>query len=333
MFLSIIIPHYNIESRLLERCIDSIIGQGITAGEYEVIIIDDGSAIPPSWIAGTYKDANVKFIEAPHGGPGAARNKGMQEARGRYIMFVDADDFLISNGHISQCLEILKTEKPQILRYRYHVTEKPDRLKPKRDSKVTTGNTISGAAFMASNNLPGSPCLYLFERELAIKKGVRFPEGCFHEDEEFNTELHFHAQSLIVSDAMPYCYCKRKGSTTANSDINFERKRMEDMLKVIERITFFRSSFYEKSNSIQKRGIDRKLNTLAVDAILNMLYIGMNAKKIHATCTKRLAPLSLYPIPEASYSLKYRIFRMLANNSTGLKVLRLIVPNRKPKNR
>lgn len=333
MFLSIIIPHYNIEKHLLERCIDSITGQGITTGEYEIIIVDDGSATPPSWIADTYKGTYIKLIETPHGGPGAARNRGMEEARGRYIMFVDADDFLIGNGHISQCLEILKNEKPQILRYTYLVTENPDRLKPKRNSKVITGNTISGAAFMASNNLPGSPCLYLFERELAIKKGVKFPEGCFHEDEEFNTELHFHAQSLISSDAMPYCYCKRKGSTTANSDINFERKRTEDMLKVIERITFFRSSFYEKSNSVQKRGIDRKLNTLAVDAILNMLYIGMNAKEIRATCTERLAPLSLYPIPEASYSLKYRIFRKLANNRTGLKVLRLIVPNRKPKNR
>ena len=105
---------------------------------------------------------------------------------------------------------------------------------------------------------------------------------------------------------------------------------MDDMLRAIERISYFRSSFYEKSNSVQKKGIDRKLNTLAVDAILNMLYKGMNAPAIRETCHEKLAPLSLYPIPDAKYSVKYRIFRLLANSATGMRILRTIVPVKKP---
>lgn len=333
MFLSIIIPHYNIKRELLERCINSIIKQGIPTTEYEIIIVDDASDTPPVWIEDTYNETSIKLIIASHGGPGAARNRGIEEASGKYIMFIDADDFLLDNGEIHPCMQILKDESPQILRYRYLVTHNPLKLKYSIKHKIKTGNTISGAAFMSQNNLPGSPCLYFFARELAIKKSIRFPEECFHEDEEFNTTLHFHAQSLIESDALLYCYCKRKGSTTANNDPGFEKKRIEDMLKAIERITFLRSSFYERSNTIQKKGIDRKLNTLAVDAILNMLYIGMSAKEIHRKCNERLAPLSLYPIPKASYSHKYRIFRLLANSHIGLTMLRTITPKRKPKNR
>ena len=328
MFLSVIIPHYNIDKALLERCIDSIIKLEIK-DKFEIIVVDDGSQAPPSWIETSFEGNAIKLIEATHGGPGAARNRGIEEACGKYIIFVDADDFLINNGEIHNCIDILKEERPQILRYRYHVTTTPGKL-PKRSGRIRCSYIISGATYMAGNNLPGSPCLYFFSRELAVKKGIRFPEGCFHEDEEFNTILHFHAQSLIETDALLYCYCTRQGSTTTNNDPDFEERRLQDMLNVIEKISFFRSSLYEKSNNVQKKAIDRKLNTLAVDMILNMLYKGMSVAAIQETCKERLAPLSLYPIPVANYSFKYRIFRLLANSRTGMSILRTLTHNKKP---
>ena len=69
---------------------------------------------------------------------------------------------------------------------------------------------------------------------------------------------------------------------------------------------------------------------LAVDAILNMLYNGMRAKEIIAKCNERLKPLGIYPLPKASYSIKYRIFRTLANSKCGMRILRLLIPSRKP---
>ena len=331
MFLSIIIPNYNICKKLLERCIESIVKLNMDKNEYEIIVVDDGSTIPPAWICDTYRDYNVNLIPTKHGGPGAARNRGIEEAKGKYIMFVDADDFLIDNSEIEDCLKILNDELPHILRFRYHVTLTPQKDNFKKGNSVKFGNTISGASFMTNNNLPGSPCLYFFSRELAVKKNIRFPENRLHEDESFNTILHFYAQTLIESNALLYCYCKRKGSTTANSDEVFERKRIEHLMETIAEISEFRNIHYEKSNDLQKRGIDRKLRMLTIDAILNMLYNGMKANDIHERCKKRLTPLSLYPIPAANYSLKYRIFRILANSKAGIKILRIITPSKKPK--
>ena len=100
MFLSIVIPHYNLPLELLERCIASIVQQGIATEDYEIIIVDDESQEPPMWLEDTFPGVNIRLIKAKHGGPGAARNRGMDEAKGTYIdpdrIMLHTPDFGIS---------------------------------------------------------------------------------------------------------------------------------------------------------------------------------------------------------------------------------------------
>lgn len=331
MFLSIIIPHYNIPDKLLRRCVQSILIQGIPDNEYEIIIVDDGSDTKPTWV--TELDKNIRLINGEHSGPGGARNKGIEAATGEYIMFVDADDFLFNNGEILSCIEKLKSERPHILRYRYIVKkEREENISPKKKN-IRFSNTISGAVYMEKNNLSGSSCTFFFRRELALKKGITFPENTFHEDEEFNTILHYHAQSLVDSNATLYCYSIRNGSTTANDSTEFEKRRISDFMDIIVRIHRFAQCNSGKSNPIQARAIAHKLDTLVVDAILNMMYSGMGIREIRKRCKSTLSPISLYPLRKASYSLKYRIFRCLTSNLFGMMLLRIITPSRKPAKR
>lgn len=332
MLLSIVIPHYNLPREMLKRCIDSIIEQALPNGTYEIIIVDDGSEEQPLWLCNEYKNYNIKLINDNHGGPGHARNRGIEEAQGKYIQFVDADDYLFPNGDMLQCIAMLESERPQILRFGYIVKtdDRPDTIRP---HKVNFSNTISGAVFMRDNNLSGSPCTYFFQRSLAIDNCIRFPEGIFHEDEEFNTLLHYHAQTLVASDAKPYCYRIREGSTTANSSSEFEKRRIDNMFTIIERVAAYRSTHTAGANIIQRAGITHKLHTLCVDVILNMMFNGMRADEIYDECESHLKPLGLFPLANADYSFKYRIFRSLANSRTGMKILRLIVPRKKPTKR
>ena len=332
MLLSIVIPHYNLPKEMLKRCIDSIIGQALPNGTYEIIIVDDGSLEQPLWIESEYHGYDIRLINNNHGGPGCARNKGIEEAQGKYIQFVDADDYLFPNGDMSQCIAMLESERPQILRFGYIVKtdDGPDAIKP---HKVNFSNTISGAIFMRDNNLSGSPCTYFFQKSLATENGIRFPEGIFHEDEEFNTLLHYHAQTLVASDAKPYCYCIREGSTTANRSKEFEDRRIDNMFTIIERVAAYRSTHTAGANIIQRAGITHKLHTLCVDVILNMMFNGMRANEIYDECESRLKPLGLFPLAKANYSSKYKLFRSLANNRIGMKILRLIVPRKKPTKR
>ncbi len=327
MFLSIIIPHYNLPRELLERCLESITRLNI-ADEHEIIVVDDGSHEPPLWLNESYAGKNVRLITAPHGGPGAARNRGMDEARGTYIEFVDADDMLIPGSTYSQCIGKLHSERPQILHFNYSVVADAGKPVVENSRRVTFSNTISGATYMKKFNLPGSPCRYFFSRTLALEKNIRFPENILHEDEEFNTILHFHARTLVHSNATLYRYCIREGSTTANTSQEFEKHRISDMLHIIEHLAEFRET--QECSTLQAKGFEHKFTMLGVDAIVNMLRAGMKAKEIHTTCTERLAPLGLYPLPKASYSIKYRIFRLLANSKCGIRILRCLTPSRKP---
>lgn len=90
--ISIIVPAFNAESTIA-RCIDSILKQTLT--EFELIIIDDGSADRTSEICAAYGDDRIHYYRKENGGPSSARNMGLSLARGEYIGFVDADDGIV----------------------------------------------------------------------------------------------------------------------------------------------------------------------------------------------------------------------------------------------
>ncbi len=327
MLLTIVIPHYNLAQELLKRCIDSIIALHLPAEEHEIIVVDDGSATPPRWITTTYPGTNIRLEEHTHGGLGSARNHGIEAAKGTFIQFVDADDTLHNNNTMQQCIEVLKHEHPDILRFRYKLCDDSHNTSSKKE-KAHFGNTISGAIFMAHNNLPGSACCYFIKKSFLDKKEIRFSTNTYHEDEEFSTIAHFHAQALIESDAHIYNYHTRADSIVHNSSVASIEKRLNDCLKITEQLATFKALTHEHSNSIQKKGIKRKLTTLAVDFIVNNLYAGKKGKDIHDACKKHLTPLMLYPIARGNYGIKFKIFRILANSRIGLQLLRLLVPTR-----
>ena len=91
--ISVIIPIYNTE-RYLKRCIDSVLGSDY--GEYEVILVDDGSKDGSLEICKGYarREPRVRVIEQGHRGVSEARNRGIRESRGDWIIFIDSDDFI-----------------------------------------------------------------------------------------------------------------------------------------------------------------------------------------------------------------------------------------------
>lgn len=327
MFLSIVIPHYNLPQSFLKRCIDSILATKLPTDCYEIIVIDDGSTTPPRWITDAYPESNIKLIENTHNCQGAARNTGIDAAQGEYILFVDADDTLQHNNAMQQCMEWLEKEHPDILRFQYRICPKYKAEKRYKRQQVEFGNTISGAAYMAHNNLHASVCSFFVRKELLVKKNIRFSQGIYHEDEEFSAIVHYHAQTLTESNAPIYNYCIRNNSTITGRSAEQVEKRLQDHMTVLERLATFNATTSTQSNSVQRKALQRKLTTLVVDTIVNHLHAGRSATQIHNTCTRSITPLMLYPIANGDYGCKFKIFRRLANSKLGLYILRLIVPS------
>lgn len=329
MFLSIIIPHYNIPHKLVERCLQSIIAQGMPHDEYEIIIVDDGSKEAPFWLLDIFPNENIRIISIEHSGLSEARNKGMLEAKGKYIMFIDADDCLQPQS-IHNCIETLKKELPQILRYDFKVCKNNKNIKRRGYKRYKTSNTISGAAFMAKTNLKAGAWLYFFQKDLAIKHNIQFIRGIYHEDEYFTTILHYHATTLINSNALIYNYCIRPNSITTAPTQETRDKRISDLITTLKELIKFRNEQTGKSNPLQKEGLNRKITTLTTDTILNIFYNNKSAKEAKKICNSELKDLGLYPLPFAKYSLKYRVFRIIANNTIGLYLLRALLPKHRP---
>ena len=91
--ISIIVPIYNVE-KYLSRCINSVLSQ--TFPDFELLLIDDGSTDKSGYICDGYaqKDSRIKVFHIENGGVSAARNYGLDNARGEWITFVDADDWI-----------------------------------------------------------------------------------------------------------------------------------------------------------------------------------------------------------------------------------------------
>ena len=91
--ISVVVPIYNVE-RYLHRALDSLLSQ--TCKDWEAILVDDGSTDGSSLIADEYtkRDARFKVIHKPNGGLSDARNAGMEQISGEYLIFLDADDFI-----------------------------------------------------------------------------------------------------------------------------------------------------------------------------------------------------------------------------------------------
>lgn len=101
MKLSIVVPVYN-ASPFLHRCVDSLLAQGLKEGEYEIILINDGSKDHSLEICNEYQQQHpsvVKVLSHENQGVSVTRNKGIREASGEYICFVDSDDYLIPGGY------------------------------------------------------------------------------------------------------------------------------------------------------------------------------------------------------------------------------------------
>ena len=111
--ISIIIPVYNVE-RYLPVCLESIVQQSMD--DYEVILVDDGSTDSSGPICNEYADRHPQFrvIHQQNQGISAARNAGVVESKGKYLLFLDSDDFLVPNS-LSKLLELANKNDLDVL--------------------------------------------------------------------------------------------------------------------------------------------------------------------------------------------------------------------------
>lgn len=249
--ISIIVPVYNVEHEL-SRCVDSILNQSYS--NIEVILVDDGSTdrCPSICDAFVMKDRRVRVIHKPNGGLSSARNAGLREASGEWILYVDSDDYILNDscerliavGAKYDC-DIVSADAIREFNggreYMVHGSLAEGKCYPSRDFIIKTVKPCEWYA---------PAWLNLYKRSFLIENNLFFVEGLLHEDMEMQPRV-FLAAKTVAYCAYPFYRYVDRASSIMNAS------------KVDERVTameWIYSNWKSKFEAIEDGELARALN-------------------------------------------------------------------------
>ena len=287
-FFSIIIPFFgSADTRLLDRCVESIHHQGLPESAYEIIVCDEGEG------QGVY----------------AARNVGMRRATGKYLFFVDADDWIYPNT-LSSCMSILQQAKPDMLTFEFKQVSATDTSTPKQPT-LKMERYMSGAYFMANHNYFGVIWRFMIRRELVEKQQLHFVERRHHQDEIFCAECYFVAHTLIHINTIVYAYCQHKNSLVHRNTQEFQERRMADYRNILTELCLFLHRREHKSK-LQVSALERRIHFLTICYLLELRRNHCPLSRFKQEL-KELRAEHFLPLPDRPYTWKYDLARMVIN--------------------
>lgn len=280
MLFSIIIPVYNVEQYLGE-CLESVFNQSFQ--DWEAVCVNDGSTDGSAAILEAYsaKDNRLRIITQPNGGLSAARNAGMKEANGDYILFLDSDDWLELDA-LETLARNLDGEDMLCFSGRRCFEETGNC----HDADQLLEKTYStGMAYYNENALLHRDfafvcvVLRLYRRRFLLDNDLHFKEGIYHEDNLFTPIVCGFAQKVKVLNACLYDYRVRANSIMAKGNAKW-------LYDVLETANFLATVF------IHKQGFDKTTVYQSITQHYQVVFAG--ASKEEKKGLKRQCDWRLY---------------------------------------
>ncbi|MGJ7919508.1 glycosyltransferase family 2 protein [Neobacillus sp. LXY-4] len=214
--ISVIIPVYNVE-KYLSICLKSVLEQ--TMGDFEVLLINDGSTDNSANICEHYAqiDKRVKVFHTSNSGPGKARNKGLKEASGKYIMFIDSDDYVDQNT-FKIALNIMEKNNVDLVIYSFYKI-KLNEIEKRELSECYFKDPFSKARFLEKiwldEEMLASTWNKIYKLDVIKKNSISFNEDFFMaEDYLFNIQYIDTIEKGISINSPLYHYIKHENSVT-----------------------------------------------------------------------------------------------------------------------
>lgn len=345
--LSIIVPIYNV-APYLRKCVDGLLAQDLPSPEYEIILVDDESPDACPQICDEYarmsQESRVKSQELPcirvihrkNGGLSAARNSGIEVAKGEYIMFVDSDDYIEPNV-LGGLLAQMERDNLEVLRYNYQnvrlvesqepraksqelrVESKYEGFEPHKNAKPYfdySSEVVDGETFL--NERLGYACYawaFLIKRAMFYKDlgfkifDLRFTEGIYFEDTDWTPRMLMKAKRVASTATIVYNYLWREGSITLPDNPIKKKKVLEDKIKLLY-------GFKEHQKLAQNKQWFIWQTAGTTMSVLGILATYPSAER--KPYIKQLKELDVYPLSTFRSNRNGRIKIMLANISPSL---------------
>lgn len=250
MDASIIIPVYNAE-KYLKKCLESVINQK-TKYKYEIIVINDGSTDNSLNILKIYSN-KIKIIDKPNSGPGDSRNRGLELASGKYILFVDSDDY-VSDNFVEKMLDtIIQNEADIVICDYYRVTTNNIKYFNKGEAGIYLKNNFNKVLLMEFHS-----CNKIFKKELFNYE--TYPTDMLFEDVVLVSKLILKANKIVKINDPLYYYRKNENSTT--NIINDSNYDILKATKIIEK-DFIANNYKDEIEFLY-------INNILVDLIIKI---------------------------------------------------------------
>lgn len=305
MFLSFIVPVYNTD-KYLSECLNSMLEQNIPADDYEIICVNDGSTDKSLSILQTYAQvySNIVVIDKENGGVTAARNAGLDAAKGDYIWFVDSDDFICSNilFRLKNSLLSGKYDRLIVGTYNFKLSLTDNEL------VLIHGNQLRVNSHFHDSVVWGS----LLRRDFLLRNNCRFhyPEITHGEDSLFMYEFMSH---------LPVCF-------EIDEPVYFNRTRPESAQNSREPVIKHKQlmSYFKISQIMQRHYHEARPGNKKIAANMLMTYLwytlhGASKAKYNtrALILKSLKKLELYPCNRPTECTLKRSFQTTRTDIVG----------------
>ena len=262
--ISIIVPVYKVEKEI-HRCVESIINQ--TFEDIEIILVDDGSPDKCPRICDEYanKDNRVKVIHKENGGLSDARNVGLLESSGEYVLFVDSDDY-IDKYTCENFYYIIKDDIDIVVGDAVRIEDGKELLM--RHTDIPADSAISGSDFLKvqlkSRKMYMAAWFNLYNRRFLVNNNLFFKKGILHEDEQWTPRVFLKAERVKYVGLPFYSYVIRKNSITKNKD---KTKNGIDLINTCHEL----EKLYTE---IKDKELKKLLNNYLAGLYLNAIHFG-----------------------------------------------------------
>lgn len=218
---SIIIPVYNVE-KYIKRCLDSVKNQ--TYKDYEVIVVNDGCTDKSIEIAKKY---DVTIIDSAHEGVSEARNIGVKKAHGKYLLFLDSDDYWEKD--LLKELDKSTENNPDVIRFQIQTVN--DNKEIVKYDEEAFENLTGKKAFekIVKFHFIESCWCYAYKMSYYKKEKFEFKKGTVHEDFGLVPLIVIKAKKVNSIKYIGYDYYRRTGSIMNNKDYEWTKRKVDDM--------------------------------------------------------------------------------------------------------
>lgn len=284
--LSIVLPVYNMEDFLI-RCLESLTAiPEFHHQSIEIIIVNDGSTDNSSSIIDYYQCYFdfIFVVEQQNAGLGQSRNNGLKLAKGKYVWFVDSDDFIDSNS-INLIIDELKVD-PDILTLDFKCADENSNSIDWLDFHLSpVGETIDANEFYNINYKYSYIWLYIFKRSILVDNKILFQKRINMQDSEIIPRIMSHAKTVKVTDILSYFYVKRSSSFINNPNPKVRFTYFKSIITVYDLLSKY---MVQTDNIGIHKGLEKKLKDIEKILFLSFLYDPLTKKdSLEAVCLMR----------------------------------------------